>query len=41
MKTKKNRMQQANSAASLVGSRRDTARKQEGDEAVKPKRRKG
>jgi hypothetical protein len=39
-KTKKSMMQQANSAASLVGSVRDAAREQEGDNAVKPKKRK-
>jgi hypothetical protein len=40
MKTKKSMMQQAGSAASLVGSVRDTARKQEGDDVVKPNQRK-
>jgi hypothetical protein len=37
-KTKKSMMQRANSAASLVGSVRDAAREQEGDDAVKPKK---
>jgi hypothetical protein len=41
MKTKKSMMQQANSAASLVGSVRDAAREQEGDDIVKPKKIKG
>jgi hypothetical protein len=40
MKMKKSMMQRANSAASLVGSMRDAAREQEGDDAVKPKKRK-
>jgi hypothetical protein len=39
-KTKKSVMQRASSAASLVGSMRDAAREQEGDDAVKPKKRK-
>jgi hypothetical protein len=39
-KMKKNMMQRANSAASLVGSMRDTAREREGDNAVKPIQRK-
>jgi hypothetical protein len=39
-KTKKSMMQRANSAASLVGSVRDTAKEQEGDDVVKPMQRK-
>jgi hypothetical protein len=39
-KKKKNMMQRANSAASLVGSVKYTARKQEGDDVVKPNQRK-
>lgn len=40
-KMKKCMMQRANSGASLVGSMRDAAREQDGDDIVKPKKIKG